>query len=204
VEKNPRFGRGCVLTMPRVAHGEPKGRFAGTGQRSEARCGGGRKHPTNHGEREGGRGSKGRPACASAPVHLRCPLRFAIAPSLAEPQGGAFTADELARIHAMAIWNFGNPAVADETARVASNAKALQGITYPDGLRVLTFLSTHSIAAIPNWLQQRTTQLQNVQHHEIVVLHGDAPPPTVRVDRSRDQDYSQRKYRTATNAKTHA
>jgi pimeloyl-ACP methyl ester carboxylesterase len=97
---------------------------------------------------------------------------FAIAPSLAGPQGGAFTTDELARIHAMAIWNFGNPAVADETARVASNAKALQGITYPDGLPVLTFLSTHSIATIPNWLQQHEAQLQNVQHHEIVVLHG--------------------------------
>jgi hypothetical protein len=95
---------------------------------------------------------------------------FAIAPSLAGPQGSAYTAEELAQIHAMAIWNFGNAAVTDETRGVASNAKALEGITYPDGLPVLTFLSTHSIATIPNWLQQ--TQLQNVRHHEIVVLHG--------------------------------
>jgi pimeloyl-ACP methyl ester carboxylesterase len=97
---------------------------------------------------------------------------FTIDPSLADPQRGAYTADELARIHAMAIWNFGNPAVTDETARVASNARALRGIAYPDGLPVLTFLSTHSIATIPHWAAQHEAQLRNVRHHKIVVLAG--------------------------------
>lgn len=97
---------------------------------------------------------------------------FAIDPSLADPKGSAYTADELARIHAMAIWNFGNRAVADETNRVATNAKALQGITYPDRLPVLDFLSTDSVSSIPNWVQQHDNQLQNVKHQEVIVLDG--------------------------------
>ena len=91
---------------------------------------------------------------------------------LAEPEGSAYTADERARIRAMTIWNFGNAAAADETNRTGSNAKALQGVTYPDGLRVLDLLSTDSVATIPNWVQVHEDQLRNVERHEVVVLDG--------------------------------
>ena len=72
----------------------------------------------------------------------------------------------------MTIWNFGNAAVADETNRTGSNARALQGVTYPDRLPVLDLLSTDSVATMPNWVQQHEDQLRNVQHHEVVVLDG--------------------------------
>jgi pimeloyl-ACP methyl ester carboxylesterase len=98
---------------------------------------------------------------------------FTLSPALAEPKGSAYTADERAQIRAMSIWNFGNAAVSDETNRTGSNATALRGITYPDRLPVLDFLSTDSVATIPNWVQLHENQLRNVQHHEIVVLDGD-------------------------------
>jgi hypothetical protein len=91
---------------------------------------------------------------------------------LVEPKGSAYTADERAQMRAMAIWNFGNAAVADETNRTGNNARALQGVTYPDNLPVLEFLSTDSMRSMPNWLRQHEVQLRNVQHHAIVVLEG--------------------------------
>jgi pimeloyl-ACP methyl ester carboxylesterase len=97
---------------------------------------------------------------------------FTVSPGLAEPEGSAYTADERARIRAMAIWNFGNAAVADETNRTGSNAKALQGVTYPDGLPVLDILSTDSVATLPHWVESHENQLRNVRHHEVVVLDG--------------------------------
>lgn len=98
---------------------------------------------------------------------------FTLAPSLAEPNGSAYTQDERARIHAMSIWNFGNAAVSDETNRTGSNAGALRGVRYPDGLAVLDFLATDSVATIPNWVRMHEDQLSTVRHHEIVVLDGD-------------------------------
>ena len=92
--------------------------------------------------------------------------------SLAEPKGSAYTADERAQIRAMTIWNFGNAAVADETNRTGSNAGALQGVTYPDGLPVLDLLSSDSVASLPNWARLHENQLRNVQHHDVVVLNG--------------------------------
>ena len=35
-----------------------------------------------------------------------------------------------------------------------------------------TFLSTDSVATMPNWVQQHENQLRNVQRHEVVVLDG--------------------------------
>ena len=65
----------------------------------------------------------------------------AIAPGLAAPDGDAYTADELERMRLMMSWNFGNDAVADETARIATNAAALRGVRYPDALPVLAFIA---------------------------------------------------------------
>jgi pimeloyl-ACP methyl ester carboxylesterase len=100
-------------------------------------------------------------------------LAYTLFPGLAEPKGNAYTPDERAQIHAMTVWNFGNAAVADEINRTGSNASALRGVTYPDRLPVLEFLSTDSMKNTPNWLRSHEAQLQNVRHHEVVVLTGD-------------------------------
>jgi pimeloyl-ACP methyl ester carboxylesterase len=96
---------------------------------------------------------------------------ISIAPSLADPSGD-FTQAELQRMRQMTSWNYGNAAVADETARVGSNAVALRGVTYPDDLPVLSFISSESEATIPNWLAMHENQLKNVSQHEIVELEG--------------------------------
>ena len=93
-------------------------------------------------------------------------------PGLAEPNGNAYTEDERARIRAMTIWNYGNAAVADETNRMGSNAKALQGVAYPDRLPVLDLLSSESVATLPRWVESHEDQLRNVRRHEVVVLDG--------------------------------
>ena len=99
-------------------------------------------------------------------------VAFTLAPGLAEPVGGAFTAEERAHIRAMSNWNFGNAAVADETDRMGSNAAALRRVGYPDELPVLEFLSTDSVATLRNWVGQHEDRLRNVRQHEIVVLDG--------------------------------
>ncbi|MBG6239961.1 pimeloyl-ACP methyl ester carboxylesterase [Mycetocola sp. CAN_C7] len=95
-----------------------------------------------------------------------------IAPSLAEPSSDDFTPAELERMRRMTSWNYGNAAVADETARMGSNAAFLYGMTYPDDLPVLNFLASESVATIPHWLELHENQLQNVSHSEIVELEG--------------------------------
>lgn len=95
-----------------------------------------------------------------------------IAPGLAEPEGDAFTASERERIRLMTSWNFANPASIDEGTEMAGNAWKLQGVTYPDGLPVLDFLSQDSIDSMPGWLPAHERQLRNVTRHEIVVLEG--------------------------------
>jgi len=97
---------------------------------------------------------------------------ISIAPGLTEPPGGAYTADELEHMRRMTIWNYGNPATADETARMGSNAAALQGITYPDSLPVLVILAKETVGIMPEWVEQHEDQLRNVQRHEVVVLDG--------------------------------
>lgn len=100
-------------------------------------------------------------------------VAIAIAPSLAEqPTGDAYSVNELAQMHRLAVWNFGNPAVVDETIRIGSNAAALRGVTYPDALPVLTFLAKDSVSELPGWVEQHEDQLRNVKRHEIVVLDG--------------------------------
>ncbi|MCU1636153.1 MAG: alpha/beta hydrolase [Cryobacterium sp.] len=97
---------------------------------------------------------------------------ISIAPGLADPASDDFTPAELERMRQMTSWNYGNAAVADETARVGSNAAALHGVTYPDDLPVLDFIASDSVATIPNWLKTHENQLKNVSHHEIVELEG--------------------------------
>jgi pimeloyl-ACP methyl ester carboxylesterase len=96
----------------------------------------------------------------------------AAAPGLADPSSDDFTPAELERMRTMTSWNYGNAAVADETARMGSNAAALNGVTYPETMPVLDFLSSDSIATIPEWLEKHKKQLKNVRHHEIIELEG--------------------------------
>lgn len=97
---------------------------------------------------------------------------LAVAPALAEPEGDAYTPDERERIRLMASWNFGNPAVADETARIGNNAAELRGVSYPDGLPVLDFVSGAGSQAARAKAEALENLLKNVKHHEIVALNG--------------------------------
>ena len=96
----------------------------------------------------------------------------AVVPSLAEPGGHSFTPSERERIHLMTNWNFGNSAVADETARIGSNAEKLLGMTYPSTMPILTFISSDSVATLPHWRALHEDQLKNVTHHQLVELTG--------------------------------
>jgi pimeloyl-ACP methyl ester carboxylesterase len=95
-----------------------------------------------------------------------------LAPGAVDPTSDDYTASELERMRQMTIWNFGNAAVADESARVASNAAALHGVTYPENLPVLHFLASDSVATLPDWLESHQNQLKSVNRHEIVELQG--------------------------------
>jgi len=97
---------------------------------------------------------------------------LSIAPGLTEPPGGAYSADELEQMRRMTIWNYGNTATADETARIGSNATALRGVTYPDSMPVLVILAEESVGIMPEWVEQHEDQLSNVRRHEVVVLGG--------------------------------
>jgi pimeloyl-ACP methyl ester carboxylesterase len=95
-----------------------------------------------------------------------------VAPGAVDPTSGDFTTPELERMRQMTIWNFGNAAVADESARVTSNAAALRGLTYPGNMPVLHFLASDSVTTSPDWLESHKNQLKSVDRHEIVELKG--------------------------------
>lgn len=94
----------------------------------------------------------------------------ALAPGLVEPDGNAFTADERERMRLMMSWNLGNPAVADETARIGNNASDLRGVSYPDALPVLVFVSGAGTPAQAAKSESLENLLHNVKHHEIIPL----------------------------------
>jgi pimeloyl-ACP methyl ester carboxylesterase len=96
----------------------------------------------------------------------------AVAPGLVEPDGNAFTPEERERMRLMLSWNLGNPAVADETARIGSNAADLRGVSYPDGLPVLVFVSGAGSPAQAAKSASLEKLLQNVRRHEVIPLEG--------------------------------
>ncbi|WP_319004580.1 alpha/beta hydrolase, partial [Arthrobacter sp. SO3] len=97
---------------------------------------------------------------------------LAVAPGLAEPDGDAYTPQERERMRLMMSWNFGNQAVADETARTGNNASDLRGISYPDGLPVLAFVADDGSPETAGKAAALENLLQNVKRHEIVPLAG--------------------------------
>lgn len=99
-------------------------------------------------------------------------LADTIAPSLAEPAGDAYTASERERLRLMSSWNFANPAFFDEVTQMDTNARKLQGLSYPDDIPVLDFLAQDSIDSDAGWVDAHERQLHNVRNHKIVVLKG--------------------------------
>jgi pimeloyl-ACP methyl ester carboxylesterase len=95
-----------------------------------------------------------------------------VAPSVVAPKSDDYTPSEIERMRHMTSWNFGNAAVHDEAAHVASNAAALRDVTYPDNLPVLHFVASDTAATNPDWLDSHKNQLKNVSRHEIVELTG--------------------------------
>ena len=97
-------------------------------------------------------------------------VRLAAAAGLEDPEPGAYTEDEVARIRAMTSWNYGNSAVADETARIAGNAAALGHLSYPDDLPVLAFVAGGGGSA--EQTDATENLLRNVRVHKVVRLDG--------------------------------
>lgn len=95
-----------------------------------------------------------------------------VAPGLVEPDGNAYSPEELKRMRTMMMWNFGNSAVADESARIANNAAALRGVTYPDDLPVLAFVADEKNGGTAAKTSAAQTLLENVKRHQVVALEG--------------------------------
>ncbi|ACL40979.1 alpha/beta hydrolase fold protein [Pseudarthrobacter chlorophenolicus A6] len=96
----------------------------------------------------------------------------AVAPAVVDPDSSAFTDDELKRMRMMGSWNYGNPAVADETARIANNAAALRGVTYPDDLPVLAFIADEKTDHTAEKVSAAENLLRNVARHQVLPLEG--------------------------------
>jgi pimeloyl-ACP methyl ester carboxylesterase len=95
-----------------------------------------------------------------------------VAPGLGEPDGDAYTPEQRERMRLMTSWNFGNQAVADETARMGNNAADLRGVSYPDGLPVLAFVADDGSPETAGKVEAMENLLKNVKRHEIVPLAG--------------------------------
>jgi pimeloyl-ACP methyl ester carboxylesterase len=94
------------------------------------------------------------------------------APDLALPETTDHTAEEREQINRMTIWNFANPAVADETRRIGDNAQQLGDVGLPADLPVLMLLAQDTVDESPDWLASHEEQLQGVDDHELAVLDG--------------------------------
>jgi len=95
-----------------------------------------------------------------------------VAPGVVEPEGNAYSDEELKRLRAMVMWNFGNSAVADETARIGNNAAALREVTYPDDLPVLAFVADEKNDRTATKASAVQKLLENVKRHRILTLEG--------------------------------
>jgi pimeloyl-ACP methyl ester carboxylesterase len=96
----------------------------------------------------------------------------ALAPGFVDPDSDAYTDEELRRMRMMVSWNFGNPAVADETARIANNAAALRGVTYPDDLPVLAFVADEGSDSTAAKTAAAENLLKNVRRHQVIPVEG--------------------------------
>lgn len=96
----------------------------------------------------------------------------AVAPGLFDPDGNAYSEEELKRMRTMMLWNVGNAAVADETARIGNNAAALRGVTYPADLPVLAFIAEEKDGRAATKAAAAEDLLRNVARHRVLPLEG--------------------------------
>lgn len=96
----------------------------------------------------------------------------AVAPGVFDPDSHAYSDEELQRMRTMMLWNLGNPAVADETARIGNNAAALRGVTYPVDLPVLAFVADEGDGRAAAKTAAAQELLRNVTRHEVLPLQG--------------------------------
>lgn len=95
-----------------------------------------------------------------------------IVPELIQPPGDAYTPAERARIAALSNWNYGNASLADEWSRLGANSTTVDERPFPADIPVLEFLSSDSIATIPDWLTNHEAELVGVTTHQLEVLEG--------------------------------
>lgn len=93
-----------------------------------------------------------------------------LAPGLVDPDSSAYSDEELQRMRTMMLWNVGNPAVADETARIGNNAAALRGVTYPADLPVLAFIADERDDRTATKTAAAEDLLRNVSRHKVLPL----------------------------------
>jgi pimeloyl-ACP methyl ester carboxylesterase len=94
----------------------------------------------------------------------------AVDPSLVEPPGDGYTANEREQIRLMTNWNWANPAVRDEASHGAANFAAVEDMSYPTDLPVLSFIKKEGNQ--PGWKELHEAQLQDRAHGELVELDG--------------------------------
>jgi pimeloyl-ACP methyl ester carboxylesterase len=94
----------------------------------------------------------------------------AVAPSLVEPDGDGFTSEEREHIRLMTNWNWANPAVLDEANRGAENFAAVEDMTYPADLPVLSFIKKEGSQA--RWKELHQGQLADRARGELIELDG--------------------------------
>lgn len=94
----------------------------------------------------------------------------AVAPFVAEPGGDGYTAGEREQIRLMTNWNWANPAVLDEAAHGAPNFAAVEDVSYPADLPVLSFIKKEGNQ--PRWKELHETQLADRAHGELIEMDG--------------------------------
>ncbi|MBT2565326.1 alpha/beta hydrolase [Arthrobacter sp. ISL-85] len=95
-----------------------------------------------------------------------------VAPGVVDPDSNAYSAEELKQMRTMMMWNFGNSAVADETALIANNSAALRGARYPDDLPVLAFIADEKDGRVAAKTAAAEDLLRNVARHQVLPLEG--------------------------------
>lgn len=93
-----------------------------------------------------------------------------LVPSLAVPEADVYTAEEKERIRIMTNWDYDNPALVDETARIGENIAKVKPLQYPKDLPVLTFLDSGDHTQTDTAPYE--ARLSHVRHHQITLLPG--------------------------------
>jgi pimeloyl-ACP methyl ester carboxylesterase len=93
-----------------------------------------------------------------------------VAPSLVEPPGDGFTAQEREQIRLMTNWNWANAAVRDEADRGEQNFAAVQDMTYPADMPVVSFIKKEG--SQEGWRQLHEDQLAPLARGELIELDG--------------------------------